>query len=59
VLGRPTEEKAYANLGERVVSWRYLEFGGRRMFFNAHLDSSDHVKYVTRSPDPAATKRRG
>jgi hypothetical protein len=53
-LGRPSEEKAYAGLQEAVVSWRYMEFGRRVMFFNAHFDPSGHLKYTSRTPDPAA-----
>ncbi len=57
LLGRPTEEKNYSRLEERVVSWRYREFGNRIMFFNAHFDPSGRVKYASRSPDPL--DRRG
>ena len=53
MLGRISEEKSYANLGEDVLSWRYLEFGDRRMFFNAHFDRSGRLRYTTRSPDPS------
>jgi hypothetical protein len=53
MLGRPSEEQTYPNLAEHVVSWRYLEFGNRVMFFNAHFDSAGRLKYTSRTPDPA------
>ena len=53
-LGRPTEEKSYSVLKEDAVSWRYVEFGNRVMFFNAHFDPSGRLKYTSRTPDPAA-----
>jgi hypothetical protein len=53
-LGRPSEEKAFQNLQENVVSWRYMEFGNRVMFFNAHFGPSGLLKYVSRTPDPQA-----
>ena len=56
-LGRPTEQKSYALLNEDVASWRYMEFGNRVMFFNAHFDPSGRLKYASRSPDPAANNR--
>jgi len=52
MLGPPTEEQSFANLGEDVVSWRYVEFGNRLMFFNAHFDRSGRLKYTSRTPDP-------
>ncbi len=52
MLGRPSEHQAFANLEEAVVSWRYLEFGNRVMFFNAHFDRSGRLKYTSRTPDP-------
>jgi hypothetical protein len=52
-LGRPGERAAYRNLNEYVWSWRYLEFGNRRMFFNAHFDSSSgRLKHTSRTPEP-------
>ncbi len=51
LLGPDSEEKTFPNLGEEVLSWRYLEFGNLRMQFNAHFDSSGRLKYTTRSPD--------
>jgi len=53
LLGRPSEEKGYPNLGEDVLSWRYLEFGNRRMFFNAHFGTDGRMKYTSRNPDPS------
>ena len=51
MLGRPSEEQSFPNLGEEVVSWRYLEFGNRVMFFNAHFVDG-RLKYTSRTPDP-------
>ena len=51
MLGRPSEEQSYKNLDENVVSWRYMEFGNRMMFFNAHFDRSGRLKYTSRTPD--------
>ena len=54
-LGRHAEESAYPNLNESVLSWRYIEFGNRLMFFNAHFDGMDgreKFKYSSRTPDP-------
>lgn len=53
MLGRPSEEKHFPNLGEDVLSWRYLEFGNRRMFFNANFGPDGRLKYTSRTPDPA------
>ena len=59
-LGRPGETSAYANLNERVWSWRYIEFGNRRMFFNAHFDAgSGRLKYTSRTPEPEPRFRVG
>jgi hypothetical protein len=57
-LGRPSEERSYHNLQETVVSWRYMDFGGRIMLFNAHFDSSGFLKYTSRTPEPTAEPRR-
>ncbi len=51
-LGVISEERAYPNLQETVLSWRYRDFGSRLMFFNAHFDSSGILKYASRSIDP-------
>jgi hypothetical protein len=53
MLGRPSQENSYPNIEERVLSWRYLEFGNRMMFFNAHFDSSGRLKRTSRTPDPS------
>jgi len=58
-LGRPTEEKRFVLLKEDVISWRYVEFGSRIMLFNAHFDPSGHLKYTSRTPDPAANNSGG
>lgn len=52
-LGRPGEFAGYPRLNEDVWSWRYIEFGNRRMFFNAHFDASTGLlKHTSRSPEP-------
>jgi len=51
-LGRPGEFARYPRLGEDVWSWRYVEFGNRRMFFNAHFDPGGRLKYTSRTPEP-------
>jgi hypothetical protein len=53
-LGRPSETSAYPRLEEDVVSWRYMEFGLRSMFFNAHFDRSGRLKSTSRTLDPAS-----
>lgn len=55
LLGRPAEEAHYSRLEEDVMSWRYGEFGNRRMFFNAHFDGSGRLKHTSRTPDPSQT----
>jgi hypothetical protein len=59
-LGRPGESMRFANLQEEVWSWRYLDFGNRRMFFNVHFDPQGRVKYTSRSEEelPAALRLR-
>jgi hypothetical protein len=52
-LGRPGETAAYSRLNEHVWSWRYVEFGDRRMFFNAHFDNATgRLKHTSRTPEP-------
>jgi hypothetical protein len=53
-LGPPAMRSGYKRLDETVLSWRLIEPGNRRMFFNAHLDASGRVKYYSSSPDWAA-----
>ena len=50
-LSRPGEYAAYPALSEEVLSWRYMEFGSRRMFFNAHFDASGRFKYSSRTEE--------
>jgi hypothetical protein len=51
-LGRHGDAMKFANLHENVWSWRYLEFGQRRMFFNVHFDeTSGRVKYTSRTEE--------
>ena len=54
LLGRFSEETHYRGLGEDVLSWRYLEFGQRVMYFNAHFDGSGRLKYASRTIDRKA-----
>ena len=51
-LSHPAEYAAYHALSEEVFSWRYMDVGSRRMFFNAHFDASGRVKYSSRSEEP-------
>ena len=51
-LGRHGEYSAFPALSEEVFSWRYLEFGNRRMFFNAHFDGTGRLKYTSRTEEP-------
>jgi hypothetical protein len=51
-LSRHGEYAAFPALSEEVYSWRYLEPGNRRMFFNAHFNASGRVKYVSRTDEP-------
>jgi hypothetical protein len=37
-----------------VASWRLVEFGNRRMLFNAHFNPAGAVKYYSRTMDPKA-----
>jgi outer membrane protein assembly factor BamE (lipoprotein component of BamABCDE complex) len=53
-LGPPASEAQYRALGEKVLSWHYVEFGNRRMYFNAHFDEQDRLQRYSRTPDPAA-----
>ena len=57
-LGRPGEVARYPLLNEDVWSWRYVEFGNRRMFFNAHFDANGYFKYASRTPEPRRPLRR-
>ncbi|MFM9970739.1 MAG: hypothetical protein ACKVQK_20295 [Burkholderiales bacterium] len=58
-LGRHFVTTNYANLNEQVWSWRYVDFGNRLMFFNAHFDvSSGLLKYTSRTPE-FVNERRG
>jgi hypothetical protein len=50
-LGRHGEASSFPNLQEDVWSWRYLEFGQRRMFFNVHFDPKGLVKYTSRTEE--------
>ena len=56
LLGRPSEEQSYPRLGEDVVSWRYMEFGSRIMFFNAHFGPSGRLTHTSRTPDPTVNQ---
>jgi hypothetical protein len=59
-LGRHAESMRFPNLQEEVWSWRYMDYGNRRMFFNAHFDAEGRVKYTSRSEDyvPEALRLR-
>jgi len=50
-LGRHGESMRFPNLNEEVWSWRYMDFGNRRMFFNVHFDPEGRVKYTSRTED--------
>jgi len=51
-LGRHFIDSAYENLGEEVWSWRYMEFGNRQMFFNAHFETKTGLlTYTSRTPE--------
>jgi hypothetical protein len=51
-LGRPGEVRGYSRLNETVWSWRYIDFGDRHMFFNAHFDAgTGTVNYTSRSEE--------
>jgi len=54
-LGRHGEYSAYAALSEEVFSWRYMEVGIRRMFFNAHFDANGRFKHSSRSEETIPT----
>jgi hypothetical protein len=56
-LGRPGGFGRYPLLDEDVWSWRYIEFGNRRMFFNAHFDPAGRLKYTSRTPEPPKPRR--
>ena len=52
-LSAASETQRYPGLNEEALSWRYMEPGGRRYFFNAHFDaSSGRLKHTSRTPDP-------
>jgi hypothetical protein len=54
LLGPPAEQAGFRRLNETVASWRLVEFGNRRMLFNAHFNPTGVVKYYSRTMDPKA-----
>lgn len=50
-IGPYAEMMHFRNLAETTWSWRYMEPGSRRVFFNAHFDSAGRLKYTSRTDE--------